>query len=415
MRVRMALMFVGLSGCSLVAGLGSDYTTATRADASSSGDDAGSPPGDSSADAITTSSEGGSDGASSGGEGGAESSSSSSSSGGSSSGGEDTGLADDASGPPMDATTSSGGGSSSGGSSSGGATCGGTCIAAAPSGWTGPFQLYSGSTASAPTCPNGMTNMLEGNAGLTAASAECSACTCDDSGDDVQCEVSLLVSTSSTCDLSGGCYASGAATSNSCTMGDCASELIAYETGYPGALYPTPTAFWSGTPSTETQMLPPITWATTAVGCGETSPPTAGCSGGSVCVPTPEAPYQSGLCVSQSGDVSCPTAVFVSKSLYYTGTDDSRYCTPCGCASNDSAGCTGDVALYSETGCNSVVTTISTYGSACISTPLVQKDGILSWQMTNVIVSGNPVSTAQGGLPEGSVAAINPVTVCCTQ
>ena len=56
----------------------------------------------------------------------------------------------------------------------------GTCAAPAPAGWTGPFQIYDGNPANAPTCPVAAPIVaLQANEDMNAPpAAQCSACTC---------------------------------------------------------------------------------------------------------------------------------------------------------------------------------------------------------------------------------------------
>jgi hypothetical protein len=145
------------------------------------------------------------------------------------------------------------------------------CVAAAPAGWTGHAVLYDGATAGAPTCAAPFaTDLMPGRAGLSAAVAVCSACTCGPSN-------------------GGACPAAGGAKIVSAPM-----------------------------------------FARIGIGCAGGPAATVGCTG-TVCQPRPAPPFAAGLCVHQAGDVACPAGPFTDRHVFFAGVNDTRGCTACAC------------------------------------------------------------------------------------
>ena len=153
------------------------------------------------------------------------------------------------------------------------------CVPELPAGWDGYAALYDGTAA--PTCPGVFTSTLApGNVGLTAAAASCTACAC------------------------------GAASGGACP----ASGGVA--------------------------TVPPATWATTAVACEGSYPDATGCTGTDSCQPKVGAPFHSGTCIHQIGDMACPAqTVFTERHVFYAGLFDTRGCAACTCGTPSGNAC----------------------------------------------------------------------------
>lgn len=320
-----------------------------------------------------------------------------------------------------------GGGSTGGATATGGApsvqvcngTCGNTgcenytCIAAAPSGWIGPFQLFDGPPAQAPMCAAPTTNVVfTGNRSPNQTPASCGACQCG-------------TPSGLSCSLPGSYAYSGAACGNAVqgsagfdTRAPCVGtgfgKAQSVWNGDPNVIgTPHFNASWTCKASGGTPSLGPITWAAVGIGCAQPFPKVSGCASTETCAPIPSSPYQSRLCISSSGDIACPAATYVKKTLYYTGATDGRTCTACACSSAATVSCSGTVAFYDDPNCaTSPVFTSSTFVSdfTCHAVTFTNSS------LIDVSYSGTPScgvpSTA--GQPSGSIVPTNPVTVCCT-
>ncbi len=296
-----------------------------------------------------------------------------------------------------------------------GSTCGGTCVTPAPAGWTGPFQLYTGATAGAPTvCPSAAPSMVfSAKQNNDTPALECSTCTC--SAGPAHCKLGFLVSSSPSCAASS-CNVPEQAFSNTCgsATDSCATpvstEWIAYEAENSNALPEAPTAFWTVTASAQTPTTPPVAWATAGVGCADSAAMTAGCSGGSLCVPTPATPFQSPLCISQTGNVACTSTAYPTKTVYYSGATDGRVCSPCACTPSGTVTCSGTLTFYTDTGCVTEIENVPNLSSSCLTGADFQ-----SWNLASVTTIGTPGGTAQSGsgVASGTVMPTGPITVCC--
>jgi hypothetical protein len=285
--------------------------------------------------------------------------------------------------------------------------CGdGVCAAIASAGWSGPFQLYDGNEANAPSCaPPVERGVLEASAEILAPPpADCAPCVCGPVGGArcgpaaitgyegcVQCPnpTPILQDQASRCYtiLQDGC----GATASSVQLG------------------PSDASGGSCSPLGGGATLPAFRWSRIARGCASPGAAEgAGCNPRELCVPRPARPFEPGICVSQAGDVACPGTPYRIKRLYHQNASDTRSCSPCGCLAPEgvhcpvlgvrlnTSDCTGATELNRATapGCLTFVTpsTRITIGPA--------QDGSC------------PPS---GGAPIGTVVPNAPLTVCCSE
>lgn len=167
------------------------------------------------------------------------------------------------------------------------------------------------------------------------------------------------------------------------------------------------------------ETIPTASFSNASRVCGS-SLQGGGCGAGA-CVPRPQTPFDSKLCVYQLGDVaSCPTA-FSQRTLYYRGFDDTRACSACTCNAPSGSTCNGTVRDYTGVGC----TTDETIASANSCTPITVDSTTLPPDMMNPTerdtrtyrynagtASGGSCQ-ASGGAPVGAATVRDPVTVCC--
>lgn len=335
---------------------------------------------------------------------------SSGSSSGSTSSGDSGGPADAAFGADAPAPDSGGTTPDSGGNDAASSTCSSQCAPAAPSGWTGPFELYSGAASGKPAaCPaNAPNQVLSGYAGLNAPTPTCSTCGCTNSAP--YCGLTLIASQGTSCNLFG-CYETVEGRSDACGQTNCSGGETWYWTDYTNDRNPTPVAGWGTTSTPQTGTVEPYSWSSVALGCAVEPPSSAGCGGGLTCVPTPTAPFATAMCVLRSGSVACPTTTFTVQSTFYTGAMDTRACVGCGCTEGSGVTCSGTLSFFSDSACqDSVASTTSFSPGVCSeTTPAFQ-----SWKLTNVTFTGTPSSTPNGGNATGYAIPTGPLTVCCT-
>lgn len=283
-------------------------------------------------------------------------------------------------------------------SSSASCSTGEVCVPSPPAGWTGPVQLYEGTTTT-PACPPATVMKLQGGSNLNAPPASCSACTCG-GPDGVACSApTVSFYTDSTCS-SAPCDV--AAVGSSCgqiqTASKCASATQIYASASSKA---------SGggcLPSQEVPSVPPASWSTQALACGPTEVATS-CGTGNVCAPAPAESFA--LCIYQDGDVACPSAAYTHKSLIDTTFVDTRTCSACACAAPTVCGA-GSVFLSPTSAC---------VGGVGIPIPVAcTLTGISGASLSYAAVSTNPVAgpcEPSGGQPTGSAQPAGAVTLCC--
>lgn len=268
------------------------------------------------------------------------------------------------------------------------------CADIAPSGWNGPVILYDGDPAALPTCPDDHpTAAYQGHGGLIATPAVCEACTC--SAPAVSCSPATL-----------GIFDDNA----------CANQVAFAVQPAPGQCGPiappagvkavsagpaTPTA-GACTPGGGAKTLPPPTWQRAGLACvgGGLG---GGCSG-KLCTGKPLPPFEPGLCVWHSGDLTCPAA-FPQKHAFVDSVNDTRDCTGCSCGAPD-ATCAVVTHVHSQSSCNGAQTDVPNDGSCAP----------ISGNLSSIDVTVTPSASCApaGGAPVGTVAEGSlRTTVCC--
>lgn len=280
-----------------------------------------------------------------------------------------------------------------------------TCVPAAPSGWAGPFALYSGSVSDAPACAAGLTSVLTANDALAPpAPASCSACACANA-------------TGFTC---GGITVTGNNGACNCTTGNSSSFALntCYQVSYGSFLCdsynadwlriaPKPAAGGGCTPvaAKPTVTKPPVSWGTAAVGCQLSVASQVDCPSGDVCVATSSPPFSPGLCVMKAGDLpACPGFPYTQRSVFYRSVSDSRDCAACGCGAPPATTCPTKVKSAAQ--------------GDCSDQPYVDAPACVDWaSFHNVSATATQPTDVKcpptGGTAIGTATAADPVTVCC--
>jgi hypothetical protein len=284
--------------------------------------------------------------------------------------------------------------------------CGGACAPSVPGGWTGPFELYAGSSPS-PMCGASFAGgTLDANAGLVAQPAAC-ACTCD-VAKGVQCSAptTTFYASSTTCPLSS-CFAVSLL-DRACTTVDVTTACLL---GVGGSFVsvPAPAPSLGSCTPVATVASPSLVWATNVRACGASvAPARADCAAGNVCVPVPSSPFQASVCIEQTGDVACPLTGYTAKYVYYGGVDDTRTCSTCSCGPVLGASCTGSITQFQSTdgGCTTAQTI---YNLPLACAPLQQPSDLLL-----TLTASGGACKATPSAPTGSATPTMPMTFCCT-
>lgn len=118
-------------------------------------------------------------------------------------------------------------------------------------------------------------------------------------------------------------------------------------------------------------------------------------------------------CIRAFGDVACPSALSVQKTLVYADGDDTRSCTPCTCDVT-SANCSGGSYTVHDTNNCSIGLgdpRLVIDSGSCLDVSMHLDGG--SWSMTANLPQPQGACTPGGGQPEGQVTPRGPVTFCC--
>jgi hypothetical protein len=282
------------------------------------------------------------------------------------------------------------------------------CTPPAPAGWLGPAALWQGTDVPPFTlCPdNGYQQPLGGGwVGIIADPAECADCTCG-APEGVFCAASFNFHDQSSC---GGQTLQTSISANYCQAirlrFDAKSVRWESAPARGGACRP-------GTDGDST--LPPVRWSNYAAACYNPRPG-GGCSSGS-CLPRPAPPFGVATCITQTGDVACPSP-YTQRYLYYGGVLDNRSCSACSCASPSGGACAGSAVFASNDTCSSDRVTLATVGTCAELGSDPTPPDPPSLHSRSVIYTANPTNggtcTPSGGAPVGSAEATNPITYCC--
>jgi hypothetical protein len=134
-----------------------------------------------------------------------------------------------------------------------------------------------------------------------------------------------------------------------------------------------------------------------------------GCASGHVCAPRASGDYAGYVCVEQAGDVACPTD-WGARVVAYTGANDTRACTECGCTPG-TVQCSGaEYAFWDGPWCTVSASYVNT--SQCKNLSGLTDFGIWSFEHSKTAVPSGSCSPS-GGQPTGAVNPTGAVTFCC--
>jgi hypothetical protein len=295
------------------------------------------------------------------------------------------------------------------------ASCGGTCAPIAPlGGWEGPVLFWSGPSGTAPICPKQAPVIgYQGHDGIVATSL-CDACSCAPSTGHCEPPASITAS-SEACDKVGVTipFDGPVGWDGSCTAHDCigpapqcthALSVVSLAVGplivTEEACAASPTISTPNTPTWTSEILACRGVVTSGLECGDP---------GTTCVPSAVRPdFQ--VCIYHDGETPCPAA-YPQQHFAYSGYDDTRDCTPCGCDTPAGGSCEGTLTLFTDAACATPASDppikLSSLTDVCASPslPLGSKTVTLSPYEAGTCVAG--------GGPSGSVSTTGPSTFCC--
>jgi hypothetical protein len=266
------------------------------------------------------------------------------------------------------------------------ASPGDVCIAAVPSGWSGPIAVFEASLGAEPPCPSAYPlKVVAGGTQPSGPPPTCTTCTCADSTP--TCTPGVVEFRSNP-----NCHGGSMDVQPSdgmCTMAGGLGDHV---------LVQPPVLAGGCGPSGGSPMLAPVTWASQGVACATRV------TGGScpACAPAPPPPF-AGWCIWRAGNATCPNE-FPSARVWLSA-DDHRGCTPCSCGATGTM-CSVTTSLYGDAACKNDLVDITMPGQ-CVA------QSNITAVMTTTMITGSPSCTPSGGNPTGSVDAQTVATICC--
>lgn len=274
-----------------------------------------------------------------------------------------------------------------------------SCLPEAPSGWAGPLAVYHGPQAdTAPGCAEGYPDGVHAlNAGLE-VTGSC-GCSCSNPAG-TQCgpvtfNQHLNVSCGGTPSQT---QVNGNFAPNACKLVADYNQVFTGttlkvqggNTVNPGSCTPTGNA-----------NLPPPTWSDEVVACGGS--PLGGCDPGQICAPQLPAGFTE-LCITQAGDVQCPSGAYQVRSVAHGDIEDGRSCEACMCATP--TGTCGGVVQFRDGDCTS-----NPIGTTAVNgcSPQVQQTYLFATYVPSTNASCTPSNPQVVGTADGT----QPVTFCC--
>ncbi|MCA9598907.1 MAG: hypothetical protein KC776_36600, partial [Myxococcales bacterium] len=266
-------------------------------------------------------------------------------------------------------------------------TCAGdtTCVAPAPSGWTGPVTLRQADACAAPFAVAAFT----GGDTPVGAPPTCD-CACDPTP--VHCTATLRA-TGEVCVGAANCGTKDLANGQCTILGGWLDSCIA-----PGAEVTVSASSSCAAIAVKATAAPEPTWNKAYTACAAQNAPT--CAGGGTCLPTTAT-----LCIATNGDQDCPGAPYVNKTLVFTTINDTRGCQKGSCSCGTPS-CAGQVNLYGANSCSGGGSTVGVPSSCAAVQGLTGASTAEYTQTVSCTKSGAPMLT-------GELGPTDPKTVCC--
>lgn len=277
------------------------------------------------------------------------------------------------------------------------------CVAPAPEGWIGPVALFKGPSSEAPACPTELPDSIyQGLADLVDEPAQCSACSCDPTGVNVNCSLASVEAYAQP-----NCAGSKNQTGQNNFLNGCSSKSVGDFPESFRIMPPQVNAFGLCMPAQAEASLPPPVWASIALACSRAQLG-KGC-GTQLCAPRGKPPFEEALCIVQKGDHECPVPFLTRHTFADDPNDvtDARGCGPCQCGQPEGS-CSVLTTLYSTSGCDGMSVTVPN-DSSCVPG--------LGFEVKSLLPETTKTASCapEGGAPMGSITPANTAitTVCC--
>jgi hypothetical protein len=260
------------------------------------------------------------------------------------------------------------------------------CVAAPPSGWTGPVALHEAPFADAvPACAGRYPDVeYQGDTGPAAPAATCDECAC--AAAEITCSVVVGLFSNGSC--KGGGTKSSPLVPGTCMKLDASASSLRLE-------MPTSTIM-DCAPSGGKASVPALVRSTRGVVCGA-MPRSGGCQTDEICAPLPAAPFQAARCISTKGATSCPSS-YPDPHHLETVSDD-RGCSPCACGAPAPASCAATTTLFGDDACSAQIASLPNDDSCVTSMP--------SSAIAAIVGGGTASCQPSGGTPTGAVTAVS--------
>jgi hypothetical protein len=147
---------------------------------------------------------------------------------------------------------------------------------------------------------------------------------------------------------------------------------------------------------------PPAKFADEALLCSP-SRPGGVCGQGGTCYAKPSSPFETSICVSASGDVTCPSS-YPNAFKMFDKLVDKRTCSDCQCGAANATCSTADI-FEPDTTCTGGTFTFFGDGVCHTITP--------GSTVAAILIKVDPPCAATGGKPSGDVSVAQRTTVCC--
>jgi hypothetical protein len=265
-----------------------------------------------------------------------------------------------------------------------------TCVPPLPGGWA--WAVYDPDTR--PACATGYGTPTDVAEGIDAGPATC-GCGCNTTNPN--CNAGTLT-------ITGGNNGTCSNTANETDPADAGCNLLAtsFTLGGGSSIAVKPPAPVGGScTATTSDSVPEAGVEHQGRTCAYAGTAGGGCSGGNVCVPNPT-PF--GVCVSQAGLQTCPSA-FPNQHLVGTTLADTRSCSACTCAF-DAGACTGTVTMTTNNGCTNNKQQIPADGG-CMGV------GAHTYVSYNYVSGSTASCAASPASADGGVVFSDLTTVCC--
>lgn len=152
--------------------------------------------------------------------------------------------------------------------------------------------------------------------------------------------------------------------------------------------------------------IPEVAWGSTITTC-RIAQDAAPCEEGGICIPAPPVGFEQKWCLYKDGDNECTDPAYPNKSVFWSGTDDSRDCSNCSCGSSVQSCSDAELMVFAEPDCAGEPSIVMPANGEC-----TQIDGM---SVVGDFGQGDeacPVS--EPSIAEGEVAPSGAFTFCCS-